>query len=149
MASAHARSSSDTKGPEGGPPLLVTRMSRPPKDWTVVSIARAMSPARRRSASMATTSPAYNFAINVKVTNGGVILDRSAAKRGWLAHFVIHNRSKQTIRFEIGGLVSKPVRPGKNGKLGSFLDTRGQYTYHVENAAKKPLPNRSGLFVVT
>ena len=96
----------------------------------------------------ATTSPAYNFPVNVNVTNAGVILDRSAAKRGWLAHFLIHNRSKQTIRFEIGGLVSKPVLPGKSGKLGSYLETRGQYTYHVENAAKKPLPNRGGLFVV-
>lgn len=100
------------------------------------------------AASVATTSPAYNFQIRVLVTSSTVRLDRSVAKRGWLAHFVIQNRTKAAVRFEIGGLVSKPVLPGKNGKLGSFLDTRGQYTYHVENSAKKPLPHHSGLFVV-
>ena len=98
--------------------------------------------------SFATTAPAYNFPIRVLVTNKAVTLDRSVAKRGWLAHFLIQNRSSQTIRFEVGGLVSKPVLPGKSGKLGSFLDTRGRFTYHVENSAKKPLKNRAGLFVV-
>jgi len=96
----------------------------------------------------ATTAPAYNFQILVVVTDGAVRLDRSVAKRGWLAHFLIKNKSKQSIRFEIGGLRSKTVEPGKSGKLGSFLDQRGQFTYHVENSAKKPLKNRSGLFVV-
>lgn len=98
--------------------------------------------------SLATTAPAYNFQIRVLVTNKSVRLDRSVAKRGWLAHFVIQNRSSMTIRFEVGGLVSKPVLPGKNGKLGSFLDARGRFTYRVENRAKKPLKNHSGLFVV-
>ena len=96
----------------------------------------------------ATTAPAYNFQIRVLVTDGGIRLDRSVAKRGWLAHFLIQNRSKQSIRFEIGGLTSKPILPGKNGKLGSFLDQRGQFSYHLESPAKKPLKNRSGLFVV-
>jgi len=98
--------------------------------------------------SWGTTAPAYNFQIRVLVTNTGVILDRSVAKRGWLAHFLIQNRSSATIRFEVGGLTSKPIQPGRVGKLGAFLDTRGRYTYHVENSAKKPLPHRTGLFVV-
>ena len=95
-----------------------------------------------------TTAPAFNFQIHVLVTNGDVRLDRSVAKRGWLAHFVIQNRTSQTIRFEVGGLYSKPVRPGKNGKLGAFLDHRGRFIYNVDTKTKKPLKNRGGLFVV-
>jgi hypothetical protein len=95
-----------------------------------------------------TTAPAYNFQIHVLVTKSNVRLDRSVAKRGWLAHFVIQNRTSQTIRFEVGGLFSKPVRPGGNGKLGAFLDHRGRFTYNIDTKAKKPLKNRGGLFVV-
>jgi hypothetical protein len=95
-----------------------------------------------------TTAPAYNFQIHVLVTNGAVKLDRSVARRGWLAHFVIQNRTSQTIRFEVGGLYSKPVRPGGSGKLGAFLDHRGRFIYNVDTKTKKPLKNRGGLFVV-
>jgi hypothetical protein len=96
----------------------------------------------------ATTGPAYNFPVTVVVTDKGVILSRSDAKRGWLAHFLIKNKSKQTVRFEVGGLVSSPVLPGKKGRLGAYLDHRGRFTYSVENKAKKPLKNHAGLFVV-
>lgn len=57
MASLQASSPSVMKGPDGGPPLLVTRMSSPPNVATVVSIALVTSSARRRSASIARTSP--------------------------------------------------------------------------------------------
>jgi hypothetical protein len=80
-----------------------------------------------------TTSPAYNFAIVVNITDKGVVLDRSVAKRGWLAHFIIHNRSARPVRFEVGGLKSKLIQPGKSSKLGAYLETRGQYAYKVDN----------------
>lgn len=79
-----------------------------------------------------TTSPGYNFKIDVTITDKAVTLSRSVAKRGWLAHFVIHNRGTKTHVFDIGGL-KRSVPAGKQGKLGSYLDTRGQYPYKVDN----------------
>ena len=79
-----------------------------------------------------TTSPGYNFRIDVTITDTGVRLSRSVAKRGWLAHFAITNRGKKTHVFNIGGL-KRTVAPGKTAKLGSYLDTRGQYKYKIDN----------------
>jgi hypothetical protein len=80
-----------------------------------------------------TTSPGYNFTINVTVTDSSVVLSRSVAKRGWLAHFVISNKGKKPHVFDIGGLKTKPIAPGTKRKLGSYLETRGQYPYKVDN----------------
>lgn len=78
-----------------------------------------------------TTSPGYNFRIDVKLTDTGITLSRSVAKRGWLAHFVIVNKGKKTHVFNIGGL-KRSVPAGKTGKLGAYMDTRGQYKYTVD-----------------
>jgi len=83
-----------------------------------------------------TTSPAYNFAVVVNITDKHVVLDRSVAKRGWLAHFIIHNRSKHAVRFEVGGLKSKLIQPGKTSKVGAYLEERGQYTYKVNDKVR-------------
>lgn len=80
-----------------------------------------------------TTAPGYNFKINVYITAKGVTLDRSVAKRGWLAHFVVHNNTTKPVQFEVGGLKSKQIPPGKTGKVGAYLDTRGQFVYKVDN----------------
>lgn len=80
----------------------------------------------------ATTSPGYNFTINVTLKDGQVILSRSIAKRGWRAHFVIANRGTKPHVFDIGGLKTAPIAPGKKGKLGAFLDNRGKYPYKVD-----------------
>jgi hypothetical protein len=85
------------------------------------------------SAKTATTSPGYNFKIVVLITNKGVILSRSVAKRGWLAHFVIQNKSKEPHRFEVGGLKSRLIGPGKSGKVGAYLENRGQYEYKLDD----------------
>jgi hypothetical protein len=90
----------------------------------------------------ATTAPGYNFQIQVFITDHGVTLSRSVAKRGWSAHFVIHNSSKSPHRFDIGGLKSPLIAPGKKGKVGAFLDTRGQYPYKIDNKTR-------GYFTVT
>jgi hypothetical protein len=87
-------------------------------------------------AQSSTTAPGYNFTINVYITNKGVILDRSVAKRGWLAHFLIHNHSSKTVQFEVGGLKSKKIPPGKTGKVGAYLDDRGQFDYKVDNVLR-------------
>jgi hypothetical protein len=78
-----------------------------------------------------TTSPAYNFDIHVLITDKGVILDRSVAKRGWLAHFIVTNKSKHAVQFEVGGLKTRVIQPGKKGKVGAYLESRGQYEYKV------------------
>jgi hypothetical protein len=81
----------------------------------------------------ATTSPGYNFRIDVYVTDSGATLSRSVGKRGWLVHFVVHNRGKKTHVFNVGGLKTAPIAPGKQGKVGSYLDVRGQFAYKVDN----------------
>jgi hypothetical protein len=78
-----------------------------------------------------TTSPGYNFRIDVTLTDTNITLSRSVAKRGWLAHFVITNKGKKAHVFDIGGL-KRSVPAGKKGKLGAYMDTRGQYKYTVD-----------------
>jgi hypothetical protein len=84
----------------------------------------------------ATTAPGYNFTIHVTITDGGILLDRSLARRGWLAHFVIINKSHKPVRFNVGGLETKLIPPGKKGKLGAYLDDRGQFKYQVVGSDK-------------
>jgi hypothetical protein len=95
------------------------------------------------SAAPATTAPGYNFKINVYIQKGGqVVMSSSLAKRGWLAHFLIHNRDKKAHVFDVGGLkTKKPIPPGGLGKVGAYLDTRGQYPYKVDGKVR-------GYFVV-
>jgi hypothetical protein len=89
-----------------------------------------------------TTAPGYNFYIGVYINkNGGVVLTRSVARRGWLAHFIVHNGSAKVVRFEIGGLKTPPIKPGKKSRLGAQLENRGQYEYKVDN-------QRRGFFTV-
>jgi hypothetical protein len=78
-----------------------------------------------------TTSPGYNFRIDVTLTDKNVTLSRSIAKRGWLAHFRIQNNGKKTHVFDIGGL-KRTVPPGQLRTLGAYMDTRGQYKYRVD-----------------
>ena len=82
-----------------------------------------------------TTSPGYNFKIAVTLTDKSVVLSRSLAKRGWLAHFVITNKGTKVHVFDIGGL-KRSVPAGKTGKLGAYLDTRGQYPYKVDGKTR-------------
>jgi hypothetical protein len=88
-----------------------------------------------------TTSPGYNFRIDVTLSDSSIVLSRTVAKRGWLAHFVIKNTGKKAHVFDIGGLKTKPIAPGQKRKLGAYLDTRGQYVYKVDNKVR-------GYFVV-
>jgi hypothetical protein len=92
----------------------------------LLSVAAPSSPAQGN-----TTSPGYNFTIGVTITDKNVVLSRSIAKRGWLAHFVITNKGTKVHVFDIGGL-KRTVPAGKKAKLGSYMDTRGQYAYKVD-----------------
>jgi hypothetical protein len=101
-----------------------------------LAVAAPGSLARAAAVTPATTQPGYNFRINVTITDKGVILDRSVAKRGWLVHFWIRNKGKKSHVFDVGGLKTKPIAPGKIGKIGSFADTRGQYAYKVDKKTR-------------
>lgn len=85
-----------------------------------------------------TTAPGYNFKIAVSIKKGGlVVMSRSTAKRGWLAHFVITNRDTKPHRFDVGGLpVKKPIAPGATAKLGSYLESRGAYKVRVDGVVR-------------
>lgn len=82
-----------------------------------------------------TTSPGYNFKIAVTITEKSVTLSRSLAKRGWLAHFVITNKGTKVHVFDIGGL-KRTIAPGKVGKIGAYMDTRGQFPYKVDGKTR-------------
>jgi hypothetical protein len=96
----------------------------------VLSVAAPSSLARGN-----TTSPGYNFRINVTITDKSVVLSRSLAKRGWLAHFVITNKGTKVHVFDIGGL-KRTIAAGRTAKLGSYLETRGQYPYKVDGKTR-------------
>ena len=85
--------------------------------------------------SLATTSPGYNFTIQVTVTDNDMVMSRSVAKRGWLAHFVITNKGHKTHVFDVGGL-KRTVAVGKKAKLGAYLDQRGQYKIKIDNKTR-------------
>ena len=83
-----------------------------------------------------TTSPGYNFSIRVLITGKTVTLDRSVARRGWRAHFIVRNRDNKAHRFELGGLRTKSIAPGKKSNLGAFLENRGTYPYKIDNKVR-------------
>jgi hypothetical protein len=89
-----------------------------------------------------TTAPGYNFRIDVYITPSDVTITRSFGRRGWLAHFRVHNQTKKSHVFEIGGLKSKPVLPGKTRTVGAYLTSRGQFAYKIDNQTR-------GFFTVT
>jgi hypothetical protein len=95
------------------------------------------------SARPETTAPGYNFKIAVTISAGGqVVMSRTLAKRGWLAHFVITNKDKVAHSFDVGGRKTvRPIAPGKTVKLGAYLADRGQYAFKVDGKLR-------GYFVV-
>jgi hypothetical protein len=103
----------------------------------IVSVAVPSSLAQR-----STTAPGYNFRIDVYITNKDVTITRSFGRRGWLAHFRVHNQTKKRHTFEVGGLKSKPIAPGKVRTVGAYLTVRGQFAYKVDNQTR-------GFFTVT
>ena len=101
-----------------------------------IAAAALVSAAPATPARPATTSPGYNFTINVTLKDNDVVLSRSIAKRGWIAHFAIVNKGKKTHVFDVGGLKTKPLAPGQKRKLGSFLDDRGKFAYKVDGKVR-------------
>jgi opacity protein-like surface antigen len=94
----------------------------------VLAASGASAPAKVR-----TTAPGYNFYIGVYITEKQVTLTRSVGRRGWRAHFIVHNKGKARHRFEVGGLKTRWINPGRKRRLGAQLDVRGQYAYKVDD----------------
>ena len=102
----------------------------------VAALAASLVVAAPATPAPATTSPGYNFTITVRITDGGVVLSRSVAKRGWRAHFAITNKGKKAHVFDVGGLKTAPIAPGTKRKLGAFLDDRGKFAYKVDRTIR-------------
>jgi hypothetical protein len=110
------------------------------KRTLVLSAVAAAVLAAAPLSSNATTSPGYNYKIKVTVTDSGLLLSSSVAKRGWIARFVITNKGKKTHLLDIGGL-KKRLKPGTTGRLATYLDDRGQFKITVDGRIR-------GLFTV-
>jgi hypothetical protein len=97
-------------------------------------------------AGTATTQPAVQVTIKVKVTDTAMTLSTRSARRGWGAHFVVQNLGHKPHVFEIGGLKSKVIPPGGRATVSASLDERGKFPYKVVlNAAG---PAHRGVFTV-
>jgi hypothetical protein len=107
----------------------------------IAAIAAVVAPAV--SARSTTTAPGYNFAIHATIKAGGqVTLDRTLAKRGWLAHFIVKNKDTKAHTFNVGGLhPKKPIAPGATAKVGAYLEHRGQFPVKIDGKVR-------GYFVV-
>ena len=49
---------------------------------------------------------------------------------------MITNKGKKPHVFDIGGLKTAPIAPGKKRKLGAFLDDRGKFPYKVDRKVR-------------
>ena len=87
-------------------------------------------------AARSTTAPGYNYTIKVTITANGVTLSSSDAKRGWLLHFLVTNKTSTPHTFSVGGMSSKTLAPGSTGKIGAYAEDRGQFKYYVDKSLK-------------
>jgi opacity protein-like surface antigen len=103
----------------------------------VLAVALLAASGASAPAKVRTTAPGYNFYIGVYIkdtrTETRVSLTRSVGRRGWRAHFIVHNQGKARHRFEVGGLKTRWIQPGRKTRLGAQLDVRGQYAYKVDD----------------
>jgi hypothetical protein len=95
-------------------------------------------------AGLATTEPALNVTIVVKITDKNVVFSSSVVRRGWRAHFLIKNLGKKPHTIDIGGLRTKSIKPGSQAKLGAELEDRGRFPYKVDGGG----PRYVGFFSV-
>ena len=93
----------------------------------------------------ATTAPTLTVHIHVVMTDRGVILGTKRSYRGWYAHFIVINHGKKPHEFEIGGLKTPVIAPGKKYVLKVALNLRGMVTY---TDPLNPGPHSRGVFTV-
>jgi hypothetical protein len=93
----------------------------------------------------ATTAPTLTVHIHVVLTDGGIIVGTKKSYRGWYANFIVVNHGTKPHKFEIGGLTTPTIAPGKRYVLKVSLDLRGSVTY---TDPLNPGPHSSGVFTV-
>lgn len=94
----------------------------------------------------ATTEPSVQINVKVTVTDTAITMSRYRARRGWGAHFIITNTGRKPHTVDIGGLVSKVIKPGGKATVSASLDERGKYPFSVKLNASGP--GHRGVFVV-
>jgi hypothetical protein len=94
----------------------------------------------------ATTEPAVQINIRVKLTDTSLTMSRYDARRGWGGIFIVKNLGKKPHVLDVGGLQTKTIKPGGTGRLEASFETRGRYPFQVtlNSAGVK----HKGIFVV-
>jgi hypothetical protein len=92
---------------------------------------------------LATTTPTTNTDIRVNITDSALILTRHKyardatnhgalrIERGLHVTFIIRNLGSRPHAFYLGGLETKPVPPGGETRLKTWMRERGRISYHV------------------
>ena len=77
----------------------------------------------------ATTAPTLTVKIHVIMSDRSVKLSQDKSYRGWYANFIVVNHGKKPHKFEIGGMTTPVLKPGKSHVIKVELALRGQVTY--------------------
>jgi hypothetical protein len=77
----------------------------------------------------ATTAPTLTIKIRVTMSDTGVKLSQVKSYRGWYANFIVVNHGKKAHKFEIGGMTTPVLKPGKSHVIKVELALRGTVTY--------------------
>jgi hypothetical protein len=93
----------------------------------------------------ATTAPSYTINVRVSLSDTGVKLNTTQAYRGWGANFIVRNVGRKPHKFEIGGLATPALAPGKKHVIEADLVLRGRVAYRDP---LNPGPRSRGFFKV-
>lgn len=95
----------------------------------ILFLAAALAAAAFLPVASATTAPTLTVKIRVVMTDLGVTLSQVKSYRGWYANFIVVNQGKKAHRFEIGGMTTPVLKPGKRHVIKVELALRGSVTY--------------------
>ena len=95
----------------------------------ILVFAAALAAAAFLPVASATTAPALTIKIRVTMTDTGVRLSQVKSYRGWYANFIVVNHGKKSHKFEIGGMTTPVLKPGKSHVIKVELALRGTVTY--------------------
>jgi len=110
----------------------------------VLAVVAAAATAFVASAS-ATTAPTLIMKVQVKFSDNSLTLTHVSAKRGWAADFIVRNTGKKPHQFYIGGLETKPIKPGGRAVLKVNFELRGVVSY--KDALNEKI--KGGVFTVS
>ena len=95
----------------------------------ILVLAAALAAAAFLPLASATTAPTLTIKIRVVMTDTGVRLSQVKSYRGWYVNFIVVNHGTKAHKFEIGGLTTPVIKPGKSHVLKVELALRGTVTY--------------------